>query len=71
MGEHGENAEIVQTIMALAHNLGIEVVAEGIESAHHMLNLRTLGCEYGQGYFVSRPIDAETAGKLLAAEPQW
>jgi diguanylate cyclase (GGDEF)-like protein/PAS domain S-box-containing protein len=71
MGEHGEQTEIVQTIINLAHNLGMEVVAEGIESAHHLRHLRALGCEYGQGYFVSRPLEAAAAEQLLVAAPQW
>jgi diguanylate cyclase (GGDEF)-like protein/PAS domain S-box-containing protein len=71
IGAGAEDTAIVQTIVTLAHQLGMDVVAEGIESAQHLLHLRALGCEYGQGYFVSRPIDAETAGALLAAEPQW
>jgi diguanylate cyclase (GGDEF)-like protein/PAS domain S-box-containing protein len=71
MGENGENAEIAQTIITLAHNLGMDVVAEGIESVHHMLHLQALGCEYGQGYFVSRPVDAATAEQLLTAAPRW
>ncbi|MFE1745422.1 EAL domain-containing protein [Coleofasciculus sp. H7-2] len=45
--------EIVQTIMTLAHNLGMDVVAEGIETAEQMLQLKRLQCEYGQGYFFS------------------
>lgn len=50
--------EIVQTIMTLAHNLGMDVVAEGIETAEQMLQLKRLQCEYGQGYFFSKPVDA-------------
>jgi diguanylate cyclase (GGDEF)-like protein/PAS domain S-box-containing protein len=62
---------IVRTIITLAHQLGMDVVAEGIESVQQLLCLKKLGCEYGQGYFVSKPLDASMAKALLAAEPRW
>src|SRR5262249_32835057 len=71
MDTEDEGKAIVQTIVTLAHQLGLDVVAEGVDSAQHLLHLRALGCEYGQGYFVSKPLDAETVGALLAAEPRW
>ncbi len=55
MGAHGENSEIVRTIVALAEGLGLEVVAEGIETPYQLTHLRNLGCQYGQGYLFSRP----------------
>ncbi|MCM0754453.1 EAL domain-containing protein [Desulfovibrio aminophilus] len=51
-----ENLEIVRTIIGLAHNLGLSVVAEGIESETQRDILADLGCEYGQGYLFSRPV---------------
>lgn len=66
-----ENWEIVQSIVMLAHSLGINVTAEGIETAQQLVQLRSLGCQYGQGYFFSQPLDSETAAALLAAVPQW
>ncbi|MEP0767867.1 EAL domain-containing protein [Trichocoleus sp. ST-U1] len=71
MGDEENRWEIVQTIMTLAHNLGMDVVAEGIETAEQMLQLKRLQCEYGQGYFFSKPVDAAAAEALLAAQPQW
>jgi EAL domain-containing protein (putative c-di-GMP-specific phosphodiesterase class I) len=67
MGEGGENAEIVRTIMTLANNLGMEVVAEGIETEDQLAQLRSLKCEFGQGYLFSRPVDTETAKMLVLA----
>lgn len=69
---NGENSEIVQTVMALARNLGIDVVAEGVETAEQLAQLRAMGCKHGQGqgYFFSKPVDSETAKALIAAEPQ-
>jgi diguanylate cyclase (GGDEF)-like protein len=65
MGENDENAEIVRTIMTLANNLGMEVVAEGIETADQLAQLRALKCEYGQGYLFSRPVDAASAQAIF------
>jgi diguanylate cyclase (GGDEF)-like protein len=65
MGEGGENSEIVRTIMTLANNLGMEVVAEGIETEAQLSLLRNLKCAYGQGFLFSRPVPAETAQVLI------
>jgi diguanylate cyclase (GGDEF)-like protein len=69
MAKGDENSEIVRTICTLANNLGMEVVAEGIESREQLEVLRSLKCEYGQGYFFSKPIDAEKATALVLEEP--
>ncbi len=59
--------EIVRTIVALGHDLGLEVVAEGIETAAQLDELRQMGCDHGQGYFFSRPVDAWAAGAMIAS----
>ncbi|MCA1565108.1 MAG: PAS domain S-box protein [Acidobacteria bacterium] len=56
-GDDHENSEIVRTIVMLAKNMGKVVVAEGIETAEQLARLRTLNCDYGQGYLFSRPQD--------------
>jgi diguanylate cyclase (GGDEF)-like protein/PAS domain S-box-containing protein len=56
---------IAKTIMPLAQHLGLEVVAEGIETAEQAELLRELHCEFGQGFLYSRPVDAEHAQQLL------
>lgn len=58
-------SEIVRTIIALAQNLKMEVVAEGIETNEQLEHLRQIGCELGQGYLFSRPVAAEKALKLV------
>ena len=63
--------EIVRTILSLARNLGIDAIAEGIETAEQLAQLRKLQCEYGQGYYFRRPLDAAAAAALLASQPQW
>jgi len=63
------NTEIVRAIVVLARNLRMDVVAEGVETAEQMDNLRSLECQFGQGYFFSRPVDSSTAGAIIAREP--
>lgn len=66
MQDNDENMEIVRTIVGLARNLGMDLVAEGVETYDQIAILRKLGCEYGQGYFFSTPIDAEDATEFIA-----
>lgn len=58
-------AEIVKTIISLARNLKMEVVAEGVETNEQLEKLREIGCDLGQGYLFSRPIAADKAIKLV------
>jgi diguanylate cyclase (GGDEF)-like protein/PAS domain S-box-containing protein len=66
MNELNENAEIVRTIVMLARSLKMNVVAEGVETMDQLSQLAMLECEYGQGYFFSKPLDVNGAAKLLA-----
>jgi diguanylate cyclase (GGDEF)-like protein len=59
---------IVRTISTLARNLGMEVIAEGIETEEQYQQLRMLGCEYGQGYLFSHPVHSEGVLHLLAQD---
>ncbi len=65
--EEGKDLAIVRSIVALGHSLGMEVVAEGIELRQQAESVHELGCEYGQGFYYSKPVDADTATALLAA----
>jgi predicted signal transduction protein with EAL and GGDEF domain len=60
-----DHLEIVRTILSLAENLGMDVVAEGIETQEQMSLLRGLSCQSGQGYFFSRPMAVEDAERVL------
>jgi len=59
---------IVRTISTLARNLGMEVIAEGIETEEQYQQLRMLGCEYGQGFLFSRPVDSSDVPHLLTQD---
>ncbi|MEH2222888.1 putative bifunctional diguanylate cyclase/phosphodiesterase [Nostoc sp.] len=65
------NLDIVQTIITLAHKLGVDVTAEGVETEEQVAMLRKLKCEYGQGYLFSHPLDSSQARELIMANPQW
>jgi diguanylate cyclase (GGDEF)-like protein/PAS domain S-box-containing protein len=58
-------AEITRTIGSLAHQLGLRVIAEGIENEDQLTLIRSLNCEYGQGYLFSKPVDSGDAEALL------
>jgi diguanylate cyclase (GGDEF)-like protein len=66
MGVSFKNSELVHTILDMAHDLGMEAIAEGIETDAQLEELRRSGCKFGQGYLLSRPMDRETAEKWLA-----
>jgi len=66
-GDGVAHPEIVQSILALAHSLSIEVIAEGIETRKQYTELRLLKCGFGQGHYFSRPVDASRATLSLAA----
>ena len=57
--ERGGELEIVRAIMVLAHNLGLAVVAEGVETEVQRLELQDVGCEFAQGFLFARPMDIE------------
>ena len=67
MMENEENIAIVRTIVALAQNLGMDVVAEGVETEDQLALLRKLECEKGQGFLFSTPVNVRTAEELIKA----
>lgn len=60
-----EKEKIIQTIINLAHNLDMDVIAEGIETAEESNKLKEMKCDFGQGYFYSRPINSTEAENLI------
>ena len=65
IGANGENAEIVRTIVMLARNLKMRVVAEGVENEAQLHLLKKLNCEAAQGYYFSKPLDFDEAMNLI------
>ena len=76
LGTDGRDAVIVEAVVSLAHALQLKVAAEGVETSRQVEWLRTLGCDYGQGYYWSTPLppaelEQWLAGKLGNAERAW
>src|SRR6266513_936338 len=71
MGDDGEGMEIARTILPMANNLRLDVVAEGVETLQQVALLKKLRCKYGQGYYFSKPLSAEGTAALLAADLAW
>ena len=65
MGEGEQPLQIVRTIVELARVMGMDVVAEGVETAEQYQLLRKLGCRYGQGFLFSRPVTASVVSTML------
>jgi diguanylate cyclase (GGDEF)-like protein/PAS domain S-box-containing protein len=66
MLDNNENEEIVRTIVTLARSLEMNVVAEGVETTGQLEQLRSLGCDFGQGYLFSKPLPTADAFQLLS-----
>ena len=69
MEQAGTGRALVRGIVALIRSLELESIAEGIETAEQLRSLRTMGCECGQGFFISRPVPAPKLAALLSADP--
>ena len=67
MLEDDDDAAIVRATIDLAHNLGLKVVAEGVETAGHLEKLKSFGCDMAQGYYLSRPLPPAEMQHLIAA----
>jgi diguanylate cyclase (GGDEF)-like protein/PAS domain S-box-containing protein len=65
-----EDREIIRTIVTLAQTLGMDVVAEGVETEEQLQHLQSLGCEKAQGYFFSKPLEHAEVAELIKIRPQ-
>ena len=65
MGENRDDQSLVEAIVGLGRSLGLDVVAEGVETVEQHRRLRRLGCHYGQGFYYCRPLPAELAVEVL------
>ncbi|MBN3895863.1 MAG: EAL domain-containing protein [Nostoc sp. NOS(2021)] len=71
IGASSRNLEIIEIIVTLAHKLGVDVLAKGVETKEQLALLRKLSCEYGQGHFFSVPLNSSAAEALIMEHPQW
>jgi EAL domain-containing protein (putative c-di-GMP-specific phosphodiesterase class I) len=70
LGRQRADDTIVSTVIELAHAMNLTAVAEGVETAEQAERLTVLGCEFAQGYYWSRPLDAAAAtGWMYAGVP--
>jgi diguanylate cyclase (GGDEF)-like protein/PAS domain S-box-containing protein len=65
IGEDLRSAEIVNTVVRLGHTIGLCVVAEGVETVEQLARLKTMGCDFAQGYLISLPLDRDAAAEWL------
>jgi EAL domain-containing protein (putative c-di-GMP-specific phosphodiesterase class I) len=65
----GNGAEIVKAVFRLGQALGKRVFAEGIETAEQLSTLQAMGCDFGQGFMLSRPMERDAVERMLAALP--
>lgn len=65
------NRQLVRTIVALAHGLGVAVISEGVETAEMVDELKGLGCEFGQGFWFAQPLEPKEAEALIVSDPRW
>ena len=68
MAPNDKSSEIVRASIRMAQALGMDVIAEGVETAEQLAQLSALQCQYGQGYFFSKPLDAVSAGALIVEQ---
>jgi len=71
LGTDPGDSAIVTAIVTLAHTLGLEAVAEGVETDGQLAELRRLECDKAQGFFMARPQPGHETGELLTTDPHW
>lgn len=71
MQENKEDMGLVPAMIGIANSMGMSAIAEGVETQEQLAQLRTLNCNFAQGYLFSKPIEEQLVTKLLATAPQW
>ncbi|MEH1903733.1 MAG: EAL domain-containing protein [Nostoc sp.] len=71
MQDNKENMGLVPAMISIANSMGMSAIAEGVETQEQLAQLRSLNCNFAQGYLFSKPIEQQLVLKLLAAAPQW
>jgi diguanylate cyclase (GGDEF)-like protein len=67
IAEHGNDRSLVRTIIAMAQSMGLDLVAEGVETVHQLQSLRELGCDKAQGFLISHPVPADAMRSTMVA----
>ncbi|MEC4815286.1 MAG: EAL domain-containing protein [Scytonema sp. PMC 1069.18] len=71
MQENQENMGLVPAMISIAHSMGMQVIAEGVEVNEQLKLLRSLNCDYAQGYLFSKPMTQSSVLALICSTPQW
>ena len=71
IGDDPDNAAIVRSVIDLASTLGLQCIAEGVETDSDLAALRSLGCDHAQGFLIAKPLSESDAARLIAYEPAW
>ncbi|HLI55395.1 MAG TPA: EAL domain-containing protein, partial [Actinomycetota bacterium] len=71
LGPGAEDSAVVAAVASLARSIGLQVIAEGVETPDQLQRLRALGCQAAQGFLFSRPLAPPAFEKLLASDPRW
>jgi diguanylate cyclase (GGDEF)-like protein len=71
MQDNKENMGLVPAMIGIANSMGMSAIAEGVETEEQLAQLRSLNCNFAQGFLFSEPIEQQLVIKLLAAAPQW
>jgi diguanylate cyclase (GGDEF)-like protein len=67
IADHSNDRSLVRTIIAMAQSMGLDLVAEGVETVHQLQSLRDLGCDKAQGYLISRPVPPQAMRTTMVA----
>ena len=70
LGQNAGSGMIVQAVIDLGHNLGCEIIAEGVETERQAKLLRDMGCDIAQGYLFGHPVSAEETRQSLVTQMQ-
>ncbi len=70
IAERSNDRSLVRTIIAMAQSMGLDLVAEGVETVHQLQSLRDLGCDKAQGFLISRPVPADAMRSTMVALDQ-
>jgi diguanylate cyclase (GGDEF)-like protein len=69
--DHADYADVIHTVVALAHTLNMQVIVEGVETEEQVARLMALDCDFAQGYYFSEPLSSADTRRILESEPKW